>query len=140
MARSRSRSPRRRRSKSRSRSRERVRERDNRRRRDRDDSRDRRERRDRNRSRDRARSSSKGGSPPPPAAAPAPILTEKDFEGKSQEEIEMMKIMGFGGFDTTKNKKVTDNVHGDVHVLVKRKYRQYMNRKGGFNRPLDAVL
>lgn len=52
----------------------------------------------------------------------------------------MMKIMGFGGFDTTKNKKVTDNVHGDVHVLVKRKYRQYMNRKGGFNRPLDAVL
>ena len=52
----------------------------------------------------------------------------------------MMKIMGFSGFSTTKNKKVADNVHGDVHVLVKRKYRQYMNRKGGFNRPLDAVL
>ena len=24
------------------------------------------------------------------------------FEGKSEEEIEMMKIMGFGGFETTK--------------------------------------
>ena len=142
MARSRSRSPRRRRSRSRSRSRsrERVRERDNRRRRDREDSRDR--RRERNRSRDRSRDrgagSSKGNTTPPPPAAP--VLTEKDFEGKTQDEIEMMKIMGFAGFDTTKNKKVSDNVHGNVHVLVKRKYRQYMNRKGGFNRPLDAAL
>eukprot|EP00092_Neocalanus_flemingeri_P002891 GFUD01003093.1.p1 GENE.GFUD01003093.1~~GFUD01003093.1.p1 ORF type:complete len:142 (-),score=63.68 GFUD01003093.1:197-622(-) len=141
MARSRSRSPRRRRSRSRSRSRERVRERDNRRRRDREDSRDRRRERNRSRdrSRDRAAGNSKGNESPPPAPA-APILTEKDFEGKTEEQIEMMKIMGFAGFDTTKNKKVTDNVHGDVHVLVKRKYRQYMNRKGGFNRPLDAVL
>lgn len=24
------------------------------------------------------------------------------MEGKSEEEIEMMKLMGFGGFDTTK--------------------------------------
>lgn len=28
---------------------------------------------------------------------------------------------------------------GAVHVIMKRKYRQYMNRKGGFNRPLDFV-
>jgi len=138
MARSRSRSPRRRRSRSRSRSRERVRERDNRRRRDREDSRDRRRERNRSRDRDRGAGSSKGAKTPPPPAAP--ILTEKDFEGKTEDEIEMMKIMGFSGFSTTKNKKVNDNVHGDVHVLVKRKYRQYMNRKGGFNRPLDAVL
>ena len=33
-------------------------------------------------------------------------LTDKDFMGKTQDEIEMMKVMGFAGFDTTKNKKV----------------------------------
>ena len=47
--------------------------------------------------------------------------------------------MGFGSFDTTKNKKVKGNDVGDVNILHKRKYRQYMNRKGGFNRPLDFV-
>lgn len=31
------------------------------------------------------------------------------------------------------------NNMGAVHVIMKRKYRQYMNRKGGFNRPLDFV-
>ena len=66
-------------------------------------------------------------------------LTEKDFQGKSQEEIEMMKVMGFGSFDSSKGKKVKGNNVGDVHVVLKRKYRQYMNRKGGFNRPLDFV-
>ena len=66
-------------------------------------------------------------------------MTEKDFEGKSNEEIEMMKIMGFAGFNTSKNKKMAGNDHGEIHVSVKRRYRQYMNRKGGFNRPLDAI-
>ncbi|KAB7506402.1 U4/U6.U5 small nuclear ribonucleoprotein [Armadillidium nasatum] len=36
-------------------------------------------------------------------------------------------------------KKVEGNDVGAVHVIMKRKYRQYMNRKGGFNRPLDFV-
>jgi len=66
-------------------------------------------------------------------------LTDQDLIGKSQDEIDMMRVMGFGSFDTTKNKKVKGNNAGAVHVLVKRKYRQYMNRKGGFNRPLDYV-
>jgi len=66
-------------------------------------------------------------------------LTDQDLIGKSEEEIDMMRVMGFGSFDTTKNKKVDGNNTGAVHVLVKRKYRQYMNRKGGFNRPLDYV-
>lgn len=52
----------------------------------------------------------------------------------------MMKIMGFSNFDTSKNKKVKGNDSGEIHVTVKRRYRQYMNRKGGFNRPLDAVI
>lgn len=47
--------------------------------------------------------------------------------------------MGFCNFDTTKGKKVDNNDAGVVHVILKRKYRQYMNRKGGFNRPLDFV-
>lgn len=52
---------------------------------------------------------------------------------------DMMRQMGFGGFGTTKNKKVEDNVDGTVKVNKPRKYRQYMNRKGGFNRPLDFI-
>jgi U4/U6.U5 tri-snRNP-associated protein 3 len=43
--------------------------------------------------------------------------------GKSPDEIEMMKVMGFCGFDTTKGKKVDGNNVGDVHVILKRKYR-----------------
>jgi U4/U6.U5 tri-snRNP-associated protein 3 len=65
--------------------------------------------------------------------------SEKDLEGKTPDEIEMMKMMGFCSFDTTKGKQVTDKDPGAVHVILKRKYRQYMNRKGGFNRPLDFV-
>ena len=66
-------------------------------------------------------------------------MTQEDLEGKTMDEQEMMKTMGFCGFDTTKNKKVANNNTGEVHVILKRKYRQYMNRKGGFNRPLDFV-
>lgn len=73
------------------------------------------------------------------SAADRPVVTEADLEGKTPEEQEMMKMMGFCGFDTTKNKKVDGNDAGEVHVILKRKYRQYMNRKGGFNRPLDFV-
>lgn len=68
-----------------------------------------------------------------------PIITAADLEGKTPDEQEMMKMMGFCSFDTTKNKKVDGNDVGAVHVILKRKYRQYMNRKGGFNRPLDFV-
>ena len=66
-------------------------------------------------------------------------LTAEDLASKTAEELDMMKVMGFDSFDSTKNKKVKGNQVGDVHVVVKRKYRQYMNRKGGFNRPLDYV-
>lgn len=67
------------------------------------------------------------------------MVTAADLEGKSVDEQEMMKMMGFCSFDTTKGKKVEGNDTGGVHVILKRKYRQYMNRKGGFNRPLDFV-
>lgn len=32
----------------------------------------------------------------------AALFVAEDFAGKSEEEIEMMKLMGFGGFETTK--------------------------------------
>lgn len=73
------------------------------------------------------------------AVSDRPVVTDADLEGKTPDEQEMMKAMGFCGFDSTKGKKVEGNDAGEVHVILKRKYRQYMNRKGGFNRPLDFV-
>uniref|UniRef100_A0A182W8H4 U4/U6.U5 small nuclear ribonucleoprotein 27 kDa protein n=1 Tax=Anopheles minimus TaxID=112268 RepID=A0A182W8H4_9DIPT len=73
------------------------------------------------------------------AAQMKPMVPESELEGKTPEEQEMLKTMGFCGFDSTKGKKVEGNDVGEVHVILKRKYRQYMNRKGGFNRPLDFV-
>uniref|UniRef100_A0A4W5RNY3 U4/U6.U5 small nuclear ribonucleoprotein 27 kDa protein n=1 Tax=Hucho hucho TaxID=62062 RepID=A0A4W5RNY3_9TELE len=72
-----------------------------------------------------------------PLAFSSPQATLK---GKTEEEIEMMKIMGFGNFDTTKGRKTDGAVNAHViNVSQKRKYRQYVNRKGGFNRPLDFI-
>ncbi|CAM9298738.1 unnamed protein product [Pylaiella littoralis] len=67
-----------------------------------------------------------------------------DGEGDDDElteEQQMMKLMGFAGFDTTKGKGVEDNKRGPAKGAIskhkEREYRQYMNRRGGFNRPLD---
>lgn len=135
----------RRRDKERDRERDRDKER-HRRKRSRDRSRDRdRERRrhslERRRvSRSRSRSRSIGRKSHNNNSVPErPAVTAADLAGKSEEEQEMMRLMGFCNFDTTKGKKVQGNEIGGVHVILKRKYRQYMNRKGGFNRPLDFV-
>ncbi|KAI8469983.1 MAG: hypothetical protein J3K34DRAFT_268919 [Monoraphidium minutum] len=59
----------------------------------------------------------------------------------SQEEIQMMAAMGVPfGFDTTQGRHVEDeraNVSGSK-VKSTRSARQFMNRRGGFNRPLPA--
>ncbi|XP_028269076.1 U4/U6.U5 small nuclear ribonucleoprotein 27 kDa protein [Parambassis ranga] len=160
MGRSRSRTPpRRERRRSRSTSRERER-----RRRERDRSRSRDRDRDRRRSRSRSPHRRRSRSPPrrhrssslspvrqkdrrdddrkdmkEKTAKPIQISAE-DMQGKTEEEIEMMKLMGFSTFDTTKGKKTDGSVNAyAVNVTMKRKYRQYMNRKGGFNRPLDFI-
>lgn len=53
-------------------------------------------------------------------------------------EAEMRRIMGFGAFRTTKNTKVPGNDKNyGVSKVKKAEYRQYMNRVGGFNRPLS---
>ncbi|KAI0470821.1 hypothetical protein GGR56DRAFT_657772 [Xylariaceae sp. FL0804] len=49
----------------------------------------------------------------------------------------MQAMMGFGDFGSTKGKKVVGNNAGGVRKEKKTEYRQYMNRVGGFNRPLS---
>ncbi|KAK1923660.1 U4/U6.U5 small nuclear ribonucleoprotein 27 kDa protein-like protein [Papiliotrema laurentii] len=48
-------------------------------------------------------------------------------------------MMGFGGFGTTKGKGIGQHEEGNVKVHKQRTWRQYMNRRGGFNRPLDKI-
>ncbi|CAH8458543.1 unnamed protein product [Heterobilharzia americana] len=57
----------------------------------------------------------------------------------TEEEAEMMRNMGFCNFSTTKGKHVVGNSIYVANIAKQRKYRQYMNRRGGFNRPLDPV-
>ncbi|KAG4218409.1 hypothetical protein PC116_g33111 [Phytophthora cactorum] len=51
----------------------------------------------------------------------------------------MQAMMGFGGFGTTKGTHVVGNNAGAVRKEKKTEYRQYMNRVGGFNRPLSPT-
>jgi len=87
------------------------------------------------------RKSDKGKGQAGSSSAPPIVidLEDEDMEGKTDDEVAMMRLMGFSGFSTTKGKKVSNNDSGAVHHVVVRKYRQYMNRRGGFNRPLDFV-
>ena len=55
------------------------------------------------------------------------------------EEAAMKRVMGFGTFRTTKNTKVPGNQIYGVRKEKKTTYRQYMNRVGGFNRPLSPT-
>jgi len=49
----------------------------------------------------------------------------------------MRAMMGFGGFGSTKGTKIPGNNVGAVRKDKTTEYRQYMNRVGGFNRPLS---
>ncbi|KAI7825276.1 hypothetical protein BC939DRAFT_396027 [Gamsiella multidivaricata] len=70
----------------------------------------------------------------------AAVDLEKPLEELSpeDEEARMMALMGFGGFDSTKGKHVAGADVSGADIKKQRQYRQYMNRRGGFNRPLDA--
>ncbi|KGO68162.1 protein of unknown function DUF1777 [Penicillium italicum] len=63
-----------------------------------------------------------------------------DFNEDADEdemEAQMRKAMGFSRFRTTKNTKIPGNNIYGVRKEKKIEYRQYMNRQGGFNRPLS---
>ncbi|KAJ5612707.1 hypothetical protein N7510_005901 [Penicillium lagena] len=65
---------------------------------------------------------------------------ELDFkEDADEDEMEalMRKSMGFTRFRSTKNTKIPGNDIYGVRKEKKIEYRQYMNRQGGFNRPLS---
>ena len=66
---------------------------------------------------------------------------EKQHESPNSDEDEMIKIMGFSSFSTSKNKNHTKSAVEGVkkNSNNKRVYRQYMNRRGGFNRNLDKI-
>ncbi|KAK7539943.1 uncharacterized protein J3D65DRAFT_620320 [Phyllosticta citribraziliensis] len=61
-----------------------------------------------------------------------------DREDVDPEEAEMHRVMGFSKFRSTHEQKVPGN---EFNYAVKKEkvtqYRQYMNRTGGFNRPLS---
>ncbi|CAL3966126.1 unnamed protein product [Diplocarpon coronariae] len=65
------------------------------------------------------------------------IEDDNDLVVEDDEMAAMQAMMGFGGFGTTHQQKVAGN---DIYAVRKEKkteYRQYMNRVGGFNRPLS---
>jgi U4/U6.U5 tri-snRNP-associated protein 3 len=74
-----------------------------------------------------------------------PEPMDEDEEEEEELEVEdggmddMAAMMGFGGFGSTKGQKVLGNNVGAARKESKTEYRQYMNRVGGFNRPLSPT-
>ncbi|KAI0016988.1 hypothetical protein F4780DRAFT_629144 [Xylariomycetidae sp. FL0641] len=64
-------------------------------------------------------------------------MDEDDDLEVDEDMSAMQAMMGFGGFGTTKGTHVIGNNAGAVRKEKKTEYRQYMNRVGGFNRPLS---
>lgn len=54
-------------------------------------------------------------------------------------EGDLKSIMGFDSFQTTKNKHVIGIDCYAINLSQRIEYRQYMNRKGGFNRALSPT-
>jgi len=61
------------------------------------------------------------------------------MDAVNDDDAAMMSMMGVSGFGSTKGKHVAGNQEGSVNVKKMRTWRQYMNRRGGFNRPLDRI-
>lgn len=81
---------------------------------------------------------SKSKKPAAVAVAAVPIIGQEG--GDDDEDMAAMQaMMGFGGFGTTKDKRVAGNNAGAVRKEKKTEYRQYMNRLGGFNRALSPT-
>merc|ERR1712154_44165 len=93
----------------------------------------------RRRSRDRDRDRDHDNAEKKPSDKEVIVIDDAQLEGLDDEQVDMMKLMGFANFDTTKGKKVEGTDVSGVNIQRKRRYRQYMNRRGGFNRPLDFV-
>ena len=68
--------------------------------------------------------------------------TQPEAEEDEEEGIDpaLAAMMGFAGFGSTQGSRVKGNDEGTAAVKVERKYRQYMNRPGGFNRYVHRNL
>ncbi len=67
------------------------------------------------------------------------IADDDDVEVVGDDIDGMQAMMGFGDFGSTKGKKVVGNNVSGTQKVKKTEYRQYMNRVGGFNRPLSPT-
>ncbi|KAL7068809.1 hypothetical protein ACR3K2_07720 [Cryptosporidium serpentis] len=67
------------------------------------------------------------------------ISNHQDTHNELSESELIKQIIGIKDFDTSKNKDHTNSDLSGVNVKSKRKYRQYMNRLGGFNRSLSPI-
>ncbi|KAL5367024.1 hypothetical protein CPHLJ_8g2880 [Cryptosporidium parvum] len=71
------------------------------------------------------------------------IISSEKCEVESNSplsESEVIKEMfGIERFETSKNKNHSTSSLSCFSIKSKRKYRQYMNRPGGFNRPLSPT-
>ncbi|KAG0683100.1 hypothetical protein C6P40_000481 [Pichia californica] len=65
------------------------------------------------------------------------LHTEENETNNNISEI--LKIMGFDNFNTTKYKHVKGTDCFGINFKQKTEYRQYMNRDGGFNRALSPT-
>lgn len=73
-----------------------------------------------------------------PKEAPPEKMEIVKEDDEDSDEAAMRVVMGFGKFRSTKNTKVPGNDKNyAVRKEKKTEYRQYMNRTGGFNRPLS---
>jgi U4/U6.U5 tri-snRNP-associated protein 3 len=80
-------------------------------------------------------------------ASAAKAKEEEDAKVRAEQlarmtpKEQMMETVGFIRFGSSKGKRVTSNfegaARGAAHQPLKREYRQYMHRKGGFNQGLD---
>lgn len=78
-------------------------------------------------------------------STPTSTWASDDDRGRSRErqatdvsqDPDMISIMGFGGFGSTKGKHVAGAKGGSAKKKEVTEYRQYMNRSKGFNRPLS---
>ena len=93
--------------------------------------------RERRRERKRRDKGEKGSAKAEEATNAAPDMTA----GLNADEIAMMQALGLPfGFQTTQGTEVEDEAANEsaVKITSQRKPRQFMNRKGGFNRLLPA--
>lgn len=67
-----------------------------------------------------------------------PEEEDGEMEEDDPDAAAMAEMLGFSGFSTSKNQK-RPNAEGAADIKKQRTWRQYMNRRGGFNRPLDPL-